>query len=256
VKTTWIWLMTLALAATVVNDEGAIAAPRKAPLVRRKPTAVTKPKPEAPPDPVSAEPTSARADAAPTTLGEAPAGEAKAAAPEAKTPEEPVPAEKPPAQETSKESGARAADVASLRAEYEQLKDAVFRSRARRETMESALLSTKIAPTLRWDGSRHYSITKAEVKFDGVRLWETRDGVSGDSPIAITPRSAAPGPHVLGVRVEVRPRDNSRLGYVSEQSFAVVLKEGKTTKVEITVDEDGDLPSYNPEIEIEIEIED
>jgi hypothetical protein len=57
---------------------------------------------------------------------------------------------------------------------------------------------------------------------------------------------------VLGVRVEVRSRENPQLGYVSDQSFVVTLAEGKKTTVEITVDEDGSAPSYNPDIEIEV----
>ena len=75
---------------------------------------------------------------------------------------------------------------------------------------------------------------------------------AADRPLQLAPRSAPPGAHVLGVRVEVRARDNPKLGYVSEQSFSVVLPESKKTTVEITIDEDGDLPSYNPTIEIEV----
>jgi hypothetical protein len=58
---------------------------------------------------------------------------------------------------------------------------------------------------------------------------------------------------VLGVRVEVRSREDPKVGYVSDQSFSLNLPEGKKTTVEITVDEDGDAPSYNPDIEIEVE---
>ena len=58
---------------------------------------------------------------------------------------------------------------------------------------------------------------------------------------------------MLGVRIEVRLRDNPKLGYLSEQSFSIALPEGKKTRVEITIDEDGDPPSYNPDIEVEID---
>jgi hypothetical protein len=50
----------------------------------------------------------------------------------------------------------------------------------------------------------------------------------------------------------VRGRDNPELGYVSEQSFTLVLAEGKKTTVSITVDEDGDLPGYNPDVEVKV----
>ena len=70
--------------------------------------------------------------------------------------------------------------------------------------------------------------------------------------MALAPKSAPPGPHVLGVRVEVRSREDPKLGYVSDQSFALSLPEGKKTHVEINIDEDGSAPSYNPDIEIDV----
>jgi hypothetical protein len=142
--------------------------------------------------------------------------------------------------------------VETLRAQYETLKDELFRSRARRETLEGALLSTQLLPVIRWDGSRHHAVTRAEVRLDGVRLWESTDGLVSDKPLDLAPRSAPPGPHMLGVRIEVHSRDDAKLGYVSDQSFTVVLPEGKKTRVEITVDESGSAPSYNPEIEIDV----
>jgi hypothetical protein len=142
--------------------------------------------------------------------------------------------------------------VESLRAEYDEIRDALFRSRARRETLENALLSTQLLPTIVWEGGRHHSVKHAELRFDGVRLWENNEGLTSGKEIVLAPKSCPPGPHVIGVRVEVRSRDDVKLGYVSDQSFAVTLPEGKKTKVEITVDEDGSAPSYNPDIELEV----
>jgi hypothetical protein len=170
-------------------------------------------------------------------------------------PEEPparaVEAPSPPRPEAAPEKGP-ARSVEALRAQYEALKDELFRSRARRETLEGALLATQLLPVIRWAGGRHHSVTRAEVRLDGVRLWESTDGLTSDKPVDLAPRSAPPGPHVLGVRVEVHSRDDAKLGYVSDQSFTVVLLEGKKTRVEITADESGSAPSYNPEIEIEV----
>jgi hypothetical protein len=142
--------------------------------------------------------------------------------------------------------------VEALRAQYEALKDELFRSRARRETLEGALLSTQLLPIIRWDGGRHHTVSRAEVRLDGVRLWESPDGLVSDKPVDLAAKSAPPGAHVLGVRVEVKSRDDAKLGYVSDQSFALVLPEGKKTRVQITVDEGGSAPSYNPEIEVEV----
>jgi len=139
-----------------------------------------------------------------------------------------------------------------LRARYDELRDAVFRSRARRETVEKALFSTKVAFDLKWEANRHYRIEKAELRLDGTRLWDASERPITEEPITLAARSVSPGAHVLSVRVQVQSRDTTSAGYVSEQSFSVMLPEGKETQIHITVDEDGSLPSYNPEIEIQI----
>jgi hypothetical protein len=178
----------------------------------------------------------AQAQPPPPAEGGAPAaGERKPAAP--------APAEGP------------AADLDRLRAEHSALKDALFRSRARRETLENALLSTQLIPVVRWDGARRYLLKSAELRLDGVRIWDAGNAPLGDDPVTLASRGVPPGAHVLGVRVEVRSRENPKLGYTSEQSFSVSLPEGKKTTVEITIDEDGDPPSYNPDVEVEIEID-
>jgi hypothetical protein len=188
----------------------------------------------------------------------APAEETKPAPPEETKPAAeatPAPAPRPaeaPAAAPAEKPKAAGPTVESLRAEYDDLRDQLFRSRARRETLENALLSTQVLPAIRWRGGRHHQVKRAELRFDGVRLWESADGIASDKAIALSPKSAPPGPHVVGVRVEVRSRDNPDLGYVSDQSFAVALPEGKKTTVEITVDEDGSAPSYNPDIAIEV----
>ncbi len=148
---------------------------------------------------------------------------------------------------------ASAAEVERLRAEHSAIKDALFRSRARRETLENALLSTQLIPVVQWEGARRYLLKTAELRLDGVRIWDAGSAPLGDNAVTLAARGVPPGNHVLGVRIEVRSRENPRLGYISEQSFSLTLPEGKKTTVEITVDEDGDPPSYNPDIEIEID---
>jgi hypothetical protein len=187
----------------------------------------------------------------PVVAAEPAAEEITAEAPPPPAAPDPAPAPEPK-REPPREEKAKPAGVEALRAQYQALKDELFRSRARRETLEGALLSTQLLPVIRWDGGRHHSVTRAEVRLDGVRLWESSDGLVSDKPVDLAAKSAPPGPHLLGVRVEVRSRDDARLGYVSDQSFTVVLPEGKKTRVEITVDESGSAPSYNPEIEVEV----
>jgi hypothetical protein len=219
------------------------------------PTTKGLPAPPAPTPAAKGSPTSAAAPAA-TRASSSPAA---AAAPStgASASREPAPREQGKA--TVGESGGTSEggpSLEALRAEYDLLRDAVFRSRARRETMEKALLGTKLATTLRWLSARHHVLQRAELRLDGVRLWESSSGLADDKPLVLSPRSAPPGLHVLGVRVEVRARANPKLGYVSEQSFSIELAEGKTNLVAITLDEDGDAPSYNPDMDVEVSVED
>lgn len=212
------------------------AAPRGSPgAVKRKP-AKARPQPAPAPEPAPA----------PTPEPPAPAAVAAPAAPV----EEPPP---PPPPAAASDERPAAPSVEALRSEYDAIKDAVFRSRARREVLQDALLSTKLRAVVRWEGNRHFVVKQAELRLDGVRIWEAGNGALGDEVVRLAPLATPPGPHVLGVRFEIRPRSNPKLGYVAEQTFAITLREGKETTVELTVDEDGDPPSYNPEIELELD---
>lgn len=166
---------------------------------------------------------------------------------------DPAPATPAPAPEPGAGARSPVLSAEALRARYDQLRDDVFRARARREVVEKVLFSTKVSLSLTWEANRHYVLEKAEVRLDGTRLWDASLRPVTDAPITLAERPVAPGAHVLSVRLEVRSREQAALGYVSEQSFALSLPEGKATKVGISVDEEGSLPSYNPEIEIEIE---
>ena len=48
-------------------------------------------------------------------------------------------------------------------------------------------------------------------------------------------------------------RGQDPLGYVSEHSFTLNLKEGQHIRAEITADEDGDAPEYKPRIQLEVQ---
>ncbi len=54
---------------------------------------------------------------------------------------------------------------------------------------------------------------------------------------------------------EEREGDTTISATRSEHSFVVNVPDGKRTTIEITADDDGDLPEYEPEIEVEIESE-
>jgi hypothetical protein len=151
-------------------------------------------------------------------------------------------------------------DVAKLRAEYDRLRDALFRARARAELVEEGVYASKIAARIRWKGAPDFVLRRAEVRLDGNSIWDSGEKPLVDEQIKVSERPIKPGMHGVTVRLEVRPgkkseKENEGLGYEIEHSFMVNVPDGKRTTVEITADDDGDLPEYEPEIEVEIESE-
>ena len=78
-----------------------------------------------------------------------------------------------------------------------------------------------------------------------------------DDLVTVAERPVKPGAHALTLRIDIRPgkksKDSDKLGYVSEHTFAIIVPDGKRTRVAIKGDEDGDAPEYEPEIEVELE---
>ena len=163
-------------------------------------------------------------------------------------------------QRTAPPVPAPAFDLAKLRAEYDRLRDELFRSRARAELVEEGIYASKLSATLRWKGAPDFILRRAEIRLDGNSIWDSGEKPLVDELIKVSERPAKPGPHTLTVRIEVRPgkkgeKEHADLGYESEQTFVVNVAEGRRTAVEITADDDGDLPGYEPEIEIGVESE-
>lgn len=151
-------------------------------------------------------------------------------------------------------------DVAKLRAEYDKLRDALFRARARAELVEEGVYASKLGAKIRWKGAPDFVLRRAEVRLDGNSIWDSGEKPLVDEQIKVSERAIKPGTHGVTVRLEVRPgkkseKEHEGLGYEIEHSFVVNVPDGKRTTIEITADDDGDLPEYEPEIEVEIESE-
>ena len=193
----------------------------------------------------------ARATAAPRAIASAdPRGEAEP--PPAKTAAPPVGKSAPPA------SGP--VDVAKLRADYDRLRDALFRARARAQLVEEGVYASKLGAKIRWKGAPDFILRRAEVRLDGNSIWDSGEKPLVDELIKVSERPIKPGTHTVMVRLEVRPgkkseKEHEGLGYEFEHTFVVNVPDGKRTTIEITADDDGDLPEYEPEIEVEIESE-
>ena len=151
-------------------------------------------------------------------------------------------------------------DVAKLRAEYDKLRDALFLARARAEIVEEGVYASKLGAKIRWQGAPDFVLRRAEVRLDGNSIWDSGEKPLADEQIKVSERPIKPGTHGVTVRLEVRPgkkteKEHEGLGYEIEHSFMVNVPDGKRTTIEITADDDGDLPEYEPEIEVEIESE-
>ena len=151
-------------------------------------------------------------------------------------------------------------DLAKLRAEYDRLRDELFRARARAELVEEGIYASKLGATLRWKGAPDFVLHRAEIRLDGNPIWDSGEKPLVDELIKVAERPVKPGPHTVTVKMEVRPgkkgeKEHADLGYESEHTFVVVVPDAGTTTVGLTADDDGDLPEYEPEVDLEVKTE-
>jgi hypothetical protein len=240
--------LLLALAMTVPAVAHAKPKRRAARHPAAAATSTPAPDTDAPAEPTAADDTAAHddkpADAAPTPT-ETPTT--------VETPP-PTPVEAPPPAGPS-------IDLQKLRADYDRLRDDLFRTRSRAQIVQEGLYNARLGARLRWKAAPDYLIRHAEVRLDGGTIWDSGDHPVTDDKLTIAERPCKPGPHALTLRLEVRPgtkkkgKDVEGLGYTTEQTFAIVVPDGKITTVALTGDEDGSLPEYEPRIELELESE-
>jgi hypothetical protein len=246
-------LTSLTLALALLAPAAGLAKPKKKP-VRRPPAAAGAPAP-------------ADAPLEATTPDETPANDEKPAAEAAPEPAPtkatppPKPADEPPpppAAEAPPKAGP-SIDLQKLRADYDRLRDELFRARSRAQLVEEGLWNARLGATLHWKAAPDYVIRHAEIRLDGGTIWDSGDKPVTDDKLTIAERPCKPGPHSFTLRLEVRPgtkkkgKDIDNLGYSSEQTFAIVVPDGKRTTIELTGDEDGSLPEYEPRIELELD---
>jgi len=175
----------------------------------------------------------------------------------------PAPAPPPPSGNGASETAPptpTTIDLAKLRAEYDRLRDELFRARARAELVEEGIYASKLGATLRWKGAPDFILHRAEVRLDGNPIWDSGEKPLVDELIKVSERPVKPGPHTVTVKMEVRPgkkgeKEHANLGYESEHTFVVEVPDAGTTTVSLTADDDGDLPEYEPEVDMEVKTE-
>lgn len=155
-------------------------------------------------------------------------------------------------------------DLQKLRADYDRLREELFKARVRHQKVAEKAYRSKLAITLRWKGSPDFVIRRARFLLDGAELWSSDDRQQADDLLQVAERPVKPGPHALTVRLEIRAKTEAkggtkagaeRPGYTSDHTFALVIPETGRTLVRITGDEDGDPPEYEPELELDVDTE-
>jgi len=155
-------------------------------------------------------------------------------------------------------------DLAKLRAEYDRIREELFKARVRSQKVAETAYPSRLDVHMHWKGSPDFVIRKARMLLDGSELWDSGDRAQTDEVIDVSERPVKPGPHAFTVRLEIRPKTEAKggtktgaekLGYTSEHTFAIVVADRGKTHLELTGDEDGDPPEYEPELELEIDNE-
>jgi hypothetical protein len=163
---------------------------------------------------------------------------------ESTPPPAPTPAPPPPAPMTTPEPSAQKAnvDLDALNREYNQLRDDLFRSRAKAHLLGDALFKTKIVATFQYKAQRAWPIKKVTLKIDDQPVF-TADSPATQDPLKLYDGFAAPGKHTLAVRVECGATGEDRVAYGAEGTFVVDVAENKQSNVAFVVDETGDGPT-------------
>ena len=207
------------------------AAPKRKHPPAKKPaeTTTTTPPPAETTTPPPAETTTAPpADAAPAAES---------------TPPPATPTPPPPAPMTTPEPTPTRAnvDLDALNAEYNGLRDELFRSRAKAHLLGDALFKTKIVATFQYKAQRAWPIKKVTLKIDDQPVFSA-DSPATQDPLKLYDGFAAPGKHSLAVRVECGATGEDRVAYGAEGTFTVDVAENKQSNIAFVVDETGDGP--------------
>ena len=205
----------------------AMAAPKKKPRPIHHPPPSAAPAPAPTNEPAATE--SAPADAGPPAAVESAPPPPATPAPAPMTTPEPT---------TSKAN----VDLDALNNEYNQLRDELFRSRAKAHLLGDALFKTKIVATFQYKAQRAWPIKKVTLKIDDQPVF-TADSPATQDPLKLYDGFAAPGRHTLAVRVECGATGEDRVAYGAEGVFVVDVAENKQSNVGFVVDETGDGPT-------------
>lgn len=200
--------------------------------------AAAEPETEKPAEGSEASEEEAAATAAPTSVP-TPAGIPPAASGTAPA----TPASTTAAESTTPEiaGSAELVDVDALRQEYLQLRDELFKSRARASTLSSQLYTTKISIRFAFTTGRHYGVNKATIRLDGASVYDDAEGAVGADDAIRFEGYVAPGKHLLTFRIETTGKDDDRFTSSQEVTVALQAVAGKDLVVVAKAKDGGDI---------------
>lgn len=207
-----------------------------APRGKKRPKKTTKP----PPEPVEPAPPPEPTPAPTPTAG---SGSGSAPTPPSPAPQTPgtgsaeVKAVEPP---ETKPSGGEP-DVDTLRQEYLSLRDELFKSRARANTVASQLYSTRIQIKLTYTSGRYYNPAKSSIRLDGASVYENTSGAIATDDGVRFEGYVAPGRHVVTFRVEATGKDDDTFVSTTESSVVVKAVANKDLIVTAKAKDSGDI---------------
>ena len=144
-----------------------------------------------------------------------------------------APAEPPPT--------ATDTDVDTLRQEYLSLRDELFKSRARANTVASQLYSTRMQIKLTYTSARYYNPAKASIRLDGATVYENvGGGIAADDGVRFD-GYVAPGRHLITFHIEATGKDDDTFTSVIENQIVVKAVAGKDLLVAAKARDGGDI---------------
>lgn len=132
-------------------------------------------------------------------------------------------------------------DVDSLRQEYLSLRDELFKSRARANSVASQLYSTRIQIKLTYTTARYYNPAKATIRLDGASVYENASGAIASDDGVRFDGYIAPGRHVVTFRVEATGKDDDSFTSATETAVVVKAVGGKDLVVAARAKDSGDI---------------
>jgi len=158
--------------------------------------------------------------------------------------------------------GEPVADLEALRKQYRELRDRLFRSRARVNAVASELYTTKIRIHLDYGSSRFYNVDRAAIRLDGSRVFEDVDGTIAKDRASRFEGYVAPGRHVVTIRVEASGNEDERFRSAIEDTFTVIAPEKSVLVIHARAKDGGNIPykwsrkkrgSYKLHLDVKVE---